>query len=91
MTPNEKPNNIGNVPLPAVFIQWIDVSVQLPIFSKDAPDYAKKIKVIGCWGTQWAEFDYVQRIVRGKAIDRFEWNGRINTFPITHWMIPVCP
>jgi len=30
-------------------------------------------------------------MVRGQIVERFEWNGRINTFPITHWAIPVCP
>jgi hypothetical protein len=73
-------------------LTWIAINNELPIIPENVPTYEQKVKVLGTWGNkQWAEFDYVRRSVRGKTIDRFEWNGRINTFPLTHWAIPTIP
>ena len=91
MSSEKKDCNLANPTSPTASIQWIDVSIQLPPIPEDEQLYKKQVKVIGCWGERWAEFYYVKRVVRGKVIDRFEWNGRINTFPITHWMIPTLP
>ena len=69
-------------------LEWISVNDKLPEIPENKPKYNQSIKVIGMWGEHWAEFDFVRRIVYGKIVERFEWNGRINTFPITHWAIP---
>jgi len=82
----------ANAVLPAVFyLKWIPVKDRLPEIPKDAPSYSQYVKVLGAWDKHWAEFYYVRKMVRGQIVERFEWNGRINTFPITHWAIPVCP
>ena len=76
-------------------MEWISVEDRLPEIPNDSPSWSQQIKVIGYWlnGTnhQWAEFYYVKRTVRGKEVKRFEWQGRINTFPISHWAIPEPP
>jgi len=65
-------------------LEWISVDERLPPVSSDN----KFVKVLGMWGHYWAEFYYVRKNIRGKIVERFEWNGRINTL-VTHWAIPV--
>ena len=72
-------------------MEWISVKDRLPAIPDSKYSYEQQVKVIGCWGEHWSEFSYVRRMVRGKQIDRFEWNGRINTFPIEYWGIPLPP
>lgn len=69
-------------------LEWIAIKDSLPEIPKDVPIYNQSVKVICTWNNTWAEFNYVRRIVHKKVVERFEWNGRINTFPITHWAIP---
>lgn len=72
-------------------MEWININDRLPEIPDCKHEFDKRVKVIGSWGEQWAEFYYVRKTIRGKIVERFEWGGRINTFPITHWAIPEPP
>lgn len=72
-------------------MNWISINDRLPEIPADAPSYARQVRVIVCWGESWAEMKYVRKEIRGKTVERFEWLGRINTFPIAYWAIPDLP
>lgn len=69
--------------------KWIPVVERLPDIDYSAPTYKWYKNVIGAWDGGVAEVKYAAngyaKTEKGKA-PRFEWNGRICPFEITHWM-----
>lgn len=66
--------------------KWVSVTERLPEINEDETYYKK---VIACWGTDIhhvAEMKYCRRIVRGKTVYRFEWDGRISPWEVKYWM-----
>jgi hypothetical protein len=68
-------------------LNWISVIDRLPEIPIHKPSYLQYVKVIGRWGNQWSQFSYVRKKVRNEYVERFEWNGRLNTFPIEYCAI----
>jgi hypothetical protein len=77
---------------------WLSVEDQLPEIDFSAPEYMRRVGVIACWGSkpeQVAEMSYVSnayaKTVKGRA-PRFEWQGRVSPWKVTHWMpLPIPP
>ena len=66
---------------------WVAVTERLPDLTDKEYEYGHK--VITCWGTSkknMAQMNYRTRTVRGKKIDYFEWDGRIDPFGVKYWM-----
>lgn len=80
----KKVNNMTTVNL-----EWISVNDRLPTIPENQA--FQNVKVLGAWNGQWTELYYRRVTVREKIVERFEWQGRICTFPISHWAIPVTP
>jgi hypothetical protein len=77
---------------PKEFGKWVKCSDQLP----EIPcGVNKSVTVICCWGDKpgnVAEMIFVRRELRGKTVERFEWNSRLSTWEVTHWMpLPLPP
>lgn len=66
---------------------WVAVTERLPDLTDKEFTYGHK--VIACWGNSrntMAQMNYRTRTVRGKKIDYFEWNRRIDPFGVKCWM-----
>ncbi len=72
-------------------MEWINIKDKLPTIPISDKSWEQYIKVICVWGNNWAEMRYVRKDIRGKIIERFEWQDKINTFPIEFWAIPDLP
>jgi len=76
--------------------RWIDVNDRLPEIDYSKPAFDRQVVVLASWGgDKVAEMRYVShgyaKREKGRA-PRFEWQGRISPWLVTHWMpLPEAP
>ncbi|MET3232209.1 UNVERIFIED_ORG: hypothetical protein ABIC54_004414 [Burkholderia sp. 1263] len=76
--------------------RWIDVNDRLPEIDYSKPEFDRQVSVLASWGgNKVAEMKYVShgyaKREKGRA-PRFEWQGRISPWLVTHWMpLPEAP
>lgn len=78
--------------------QWVSVEDRLPEIDYTKPRHGWRVPVIACWGgssNNVAEMAYTAngyaKTERGRK-PRFEWQGRISPWNVTHWQpLPLPP
>lgn len=72
--------------------EWVKLLDAKPII----PDgWSQSVCVLASWDSENGEaleMMFERRTIRGKTVERFEWQGRISPWVITHWMyLPSAP
>jgi len=75
-----------------VVSEWVKLSDAKPVI----PDgWSQAVRVLASWDSEKGEaveMSFEKRTIRGKTVERFERQGRISPWNITHWMyLPSAP
>ena len=63
---------------------WISVKDRLPKTDKEY--YSRKTYIVSTVHGYVLAMEYVNKPIRGKMVERWEWNGRISPWEVTYWM-----
>ena len=75
--------------------KWIPVSERLPEIDESKPMYLRDVRLIAAWDGGMAEMcyrrNYYAKTEKGRQ-PRFEWQGRVSPWKVTHWRpLPAPP